>query len=158
MSFVLVLSKYLIYQRFLLTVRVMWDSITAWSTYCDLSQRPELRSWLCEWSLLLSVVARVKIEIVDHVWNMKWPSDVTNSTNIGGSWWIHLQKLSYSSRKNWLREDKHHREKRMVLKIFWTLFLLGGVRCECLRKILMARDTCLDPGVGQILTTTPTYA
>ena len=42
----------------------------------------------------------------------------------------------------------------MVSRIFWMLLLLGGFSCECLREILMARDTYLDPGVGQILTTT----
>ena len=42
----------------------------------------------------------------------------------------------------------------MVSGMFWTLFLLGGLPCECLWEILMARDMCFDPGVCQILTTT----
>ena len=32
--------------------------------------------------------------------------------------------------------------------------LLGDFPCECLLELLTARATCLDPGVGQILTTT----
>ena len=42
----------------------------------------------------------------------------------------------------------------MVLRMLWILLLLRGFLCECLQKILMASDTCLDPGIGQILTTT----
>ena len=48
-------------------------------------------------------------------------------------------------------------EENMILGIFWMLLLLGDFPCECLRELLTARATCLDPGVGQILTTTITF-
>ena len=41
--------------------------------------------------------------------------------------------------------------------MFWTLLLLGGFPCDCLMKILVARNMCLDLGVDQILTTTISY-
>jgi len=73
----------ILYARgFLLKVRVMRDSITSWSTRCDLSQQPELCSWLQEWYLLFFVTAHVEIRIVGHIWNMEWPDGVTDSTNI----------------------------------------------------------------------------
>jgi len=111
-------------RRFLLTMRVLWDSITTRSTRCDLLQQPELCSWLQEWYLLFSVTVRLEIEIMDHVWNMKWLAGVTNSINIGENWWSQLQKLSYSSRENRLRENEHpwknlfSRENRMSQECF----------------------------------------
>ena len=42
----------------------------------------------------------------------------------------------------------------MVSRMFWTLRLLGGFPSECLQEILIAKDTCLDPDMDQILITT----
>ena len=126
-------------QGFLLRVLVMRDSITARSTHYDLSQQSELCSWLCEWYLLLSVIARVEIEIVDHVWNMEWPGGVTYSTNIGEIWWSQLQRLSCASWKNLLQEDEHTRdnqfprEKGMVSEVFWMLLLEESLEWFSLR-------------------------
>jgi len=41
----------------------------------------------------------------------------------------------------------------MTSGMFWTLLLLGDFPYECLGELLTARATCLDLGVGQILTT-----
>ena len=36
---------------------------------------------------------------------------------------------------------------------FWMLLLPGDFPCESLRELLTTATTCLDPSVGQILTT-----
>ena len=56
---------------------------------------------------------------------------------------------------NILEKVNFLQEKRMISEIFRMLLLLGGFPCEYLKKNLMARDTCLDPGVGLIFDHSP---
>ena len=90
---------------------------------------------------------------------MEWPGGVTNSTNrrelmepvvevvllkleeltSGGNT---LGTINFLGRREWSQECS---ECFSCLKV---------IPCKCFREILMARDTCLDLGVGQILTAT----
>jgi len=95
-------SSVYIHWEFLLAVRAIQVSVTAWSTRCDSFIMTGILP-LIAGAISTTFYNRLHRSrgIVYTVWNMEWYGDITNTINVRRYQWNWLWWSPYSGRKNW---------------------------------------------------------